>query len=197
MKTTAKIIATSLPTSYGRFTLIAYRSARTADPHLALVRGDVRGKKDVLVRVHSECMTGDLFHSERCDCREQLEKSLKKIGRARTGILLYMRQEGRGIGLVNKLRAYALQDKGMNTVEANEHLGFHADLRDYTLCAAILRDLGVRSIRLLTNNLEKIHQLTNAGVTITTRVPLIVKPNATNQKYLKDKQRLLGHLMTI
>ena len=185
----------SLPTAYGRFTIIAYKNADASAPHLALVHGVVRGKRNVLVRVHSECMTSDLFHSERCDCGEQLDRAMTAIGKAGVGILLYMRQEGRGIGLVNKLRAYRLQDAGLDTVAANRRLGFRGDLRDYTPCADMLRDLRVRSIRLLTNNPEKIKQLTEAGVTITARLPLRIKATRTNRRYLREKKELLGHLI--
>lgn len=156
----------------------------------------VKGKitENIIVRMHSECMTGDVFHSLRCDCGEQLQRSMKIIARE-GGILLYLRQEGRGIGLLNKIKAYALQDKGMDTVEANEHLGFVADERDYRIAGEILKDLGVSSIRLLTNNPYKIKELEQQGIKVAERIPLLVKATKLNQKYLNTKQEKLGHLL--
>ena len=189
------IASSRIPTDYGMFKLYLYESSIDKYQHVALVKGDVKGKKDVLVRVHSECLTGDIFGSRRCDCGEQLRKSLELIGERQRGVLLYMRQEGRGIGLANKIKAYALQDKGLDTVEANERLGFKPDLRDYGIGAQILSDLGLKTIQLITNNPRKIVGLAGYGLKVVKRVSIEVQPNCSNMKYLATKKKKLGHLI--
>ena len=185
--------AANLPTEYGNFKAIVYECSKGLH-HIALVKGKIDGNKDILVRVHSECVTGEVFHSLRCDCQQQLDKALKLIAKD-NGVLLYLRQEGRGIGLVNKIKAYALQDKGMDTVEANEKLGFKADARDYTVGTQILADLGIKRMRLMTNNPKKIEGLEKYGIKIVERVPLIIKPTTTNKKYMAAKKKKLGHYL--
>jgi 3,4-dihydroxy 2-butanone 4-phosphate synthase/GTP cyclohydrolase II len=187
--------ATKLPTSYGEFTAYGYEDLLTGDHHVALVKGKVKGQKNVLVRVHSECLTGDVFGSLRCDCGEQLAAALKKIEFCGQGVLLYMRQEGRGIGLADKLRAYEVQDKGLDTVEANRYLGYPPDLRDYGIGAQILADLGLTTIRLITNNPKKVVGLEGYGLKITERVPLEIEPNEYNADYLRTKSLKLGHIL--
>ncbi len=192
-----KVTEVDFPTRFGRFRMHLYQSRVDDHHHLAIVRGDVADGDPVLVRVHSQCLTGDLFHSLRCDCGDQLEAALGRIEEEGRGILLYMRQEGRGIGLKNKLRAYALQDQGRDTVEANEELGFRADLRDYGVGAQILWDLGVRKIRLMTNNPKKVVGLEGHGLEVVERVPLQVPENEANARYLQTKKDKLGHLLVM
>ena len=182
-----------LPTEFGDFTGIAFREKLTGKHHLALVRGDVDGAENVLVRVHSECLTGDVFHSLRCDCGEQLESALAQIAAEERGVLLYMAQEGRGIGLLNKLRAYELQEQGRDTVEANLELGFPADARDYGIGNQILADLGLSTIRILTNNPKKLTGIEGFGLTVVEQVPIEVAPNDENRRYLEVKRAKLGH----
>ena len=189
-----KVSDVSLPTDYGTFRVIGYESILDGQCHLALVAGDPAAP-DALVRVHSECLTGDVFSSQRCDCGEQLRRALRLISQRGNGVLLYMRQEGRGIGLANKLRAYALQDAGSDTVEANHELGYPADLRDYGIGAQILVDLGVREMRLLTNNPRKVIGLEGYGLMIKERVPLEIEPNSINRRYLETKRDKLHHLL--
>jgi GTP cyclohydrolase II len=191
-----KIVArATLPTRYGRFAIFGFRGKSRREEAVALVRGNIRGKTVPLVRVHSQCLTGDVLASLRCDCRAQLELSLKKIGQAPCGVLLYLPQEGRGIGLMNKLRAYELQDRGMDTVEANESLGFAADAREYEFSAKILKRLGARKIRLLSNNPEKVRQLEEAGIRVVQRVPCQPRVSKISRSYLKVKKSKLGHLL--
>jgi 3,4-dihydroxy 2-butanone 4-phosphate synthase/GTP cyclohydrolase II len=190
-----RVVETRLPTEYGEFRAIVYEDVVEPYAHIALVRGEVRGRKRVLVRVHSQCLTGDVRHSLRCDCGQQLARAMEIIARAGSGVILYMRQEGRGIGIANKLKAYALQDEGLDTVEANVRLGFDPDLRDYGIGAQILADLGLTSIRLLTNNPRKVVGLRGHGLEIVERVPIICRPNRKNVRYLVTKRDRLGHLL--
>jgi 3,4-dihydroxy 2-butanone 4-phosphate synthase/GTP cyclohydrolase II len=192
-----RVAETKLPTDYGEFKIIAFENTINDFIHIALVKGEIMPDKDILVRVHSQCLTGDVFGSHRCDCGEQLHNALKMIEEERTGILLYLYQEGRGIGLINKLKAYSLQDQGMDTVQANEELGFKADLRDYGIGAQILVNLGVRNIRLMTNNPRKIVGLEGYGLHIVDRVHIEIHPKKENVKYLQTKRKKLGHLINL
>ena len=185
----------SLPSEFGEFRIVVFSNNRDGKEHVAMVHGDVFGAHDVTTRVHSECLTGDVMGSLRCDCRPQLERALSRVGAMPRGIVLYMRQEGRGIGLTNKIRAYRLQEGGLDTVDANLALGFKDDERDYGIAAAMLRTLGVRSIRLMTNNPEKVRQLTAAGVVVRERVSHVVAPNDHNRSYLRTKASRSGHLI--
>ena len=200
IKLVEEIAHAELPTRYGRFTIHGFRGLAPQDEAVALVRGKIRGpfksKKSVpVVRVHSQCLTGDVLSSLRCDCRAQLELSMKTISEARSGILLYLPQEGRGIGLMNKLRAYELQDQGLDTVEANESLGFLADARDYDFPAQILKKLGASKIRLLSNNPEKVRQLEQAGIQVVERVPCQPRISKISRAYLQTKKKKMGHLL--
>ena len=194
-KLVERVVATRLPTTFGDFEAVGYRSLVDDKHHVALVKGEVAGQADVLVRVHSECLTGDVFHSLRCDCGEQLESALSMIEREGEGVLLYLSQEGRGIGLLNKLRAYRLQEDGLDTVEANERLGLPADLRDYGIGAQILVDLGLSSIRILTNNPKKIRGLEGYGLSVSAQIPIEHAPNAHNEAYLRTKAQRMGHTL--
>jgi 3,4-dihydroxy 2-butanone 4-phosphate synthase/GTP cyclohydrolase II len=192
-KLVERVVETLLPTAFGVFDVVGYRSLVDDKHHVAMVKGEVAGKEDVLVRVHSECLTGDVFHSLRCDCGEQLESALAMIEQEGTGVLLYLAQEGRGIGLLNKLRAYRLQDDGLDTVDANIELGLPVDLRDYGIGAQILVDLGLSSIRILTNNPKKIRGLEGYGLSVAEQVPIVHPPNEHNARYLAAKRDRLGH----
>ncbi|MCL4415896.1 MAG: GTP cyclohydrolase II [Actinobacteria bacterium] len=196
-----KVAEVNMPTKWGNFKAITYRTiinpetATAAETHVALVKGDINGKKDVLVRVHSQCLTGDTFGSKRCDCGEQLDNALKMINENGSGVLLYMAQEGRGIGLCNKMKAYELQEKGLDTVEANLELGFEADMRDYGIGAQILSDLGLTTVHLMTNNPRKIIGLEGYGLKITKVIPIKIKPNENNKNYLNTKKTKLKHML--
>ena len=194
-KLVERVVSTAMPTGFGEFTVYGYRSLVDDKHHVALVKGDVAGKSDVLVRVHSECLTGDVFHSLRCDCGEQLESALSMIETEGEGVLLYLAQEGRGIGLLNKLKAYKLQEEGFDTVDANLKLGLPADLRDYGIGAQILVDLGLSSIRILTNNPKKIRGLEGYGLSVTAQVPIVHASNPHNESYLRTKAERMGHTL--
>jgi 3,4-dihydroxy 2-butanone 4-phosphate synthase/GTP cyclohydrolase II len=194
-KLVKRVAEAKLPTRYGEFMILAYKSDMDADQHVALVMGDIESAEPVLVRVHSECLTGDVFGSLRCDCGEQINDALQMIAKEQRGVLLYMRQEGRGIGIHNKICAYELQDNGLDTVEANLTLGFPADLRDYGIGAQILNDLKLNKIRLLTNNPKKVIGLEGYGLEVVETVPIIIKPNPYNKHYLETKKEKMGHLL--
>ncbi|ASS91792.1 MAG: bifunctional 3,4-dihydroxy-2-butanone-4-phosphate synthase/GTP cyclohydrolase II [Bacillaceae bacterium] len=192
-----KEVEIELPTGFGRFKAIGYTSLYDGKEHIALVKGEIKPEHPVLVRIHSECLTGDVFHSHRCDCGPQLHSALSEIEKEGSGILLYLRQEGRGIGLINKLKAYKLQEKGYDTVEANEELGFQPDQREYAVAAQMLKDIGAKSIRLMTNNPRKMKEMQEYGLEILERVPIEIPANKDNEKYLKTKKSKLGHLLHI
>ena len=192
-KLVERMTSVRMPTIYGEFAAIAFRETLTGKHHVALVKGKVEGQENVLVRVHSECLTGDVFHSLRCDCGEQLDQAMRQIAAEDRGVLLYMAQEGRGIGLLNKLRAYELQENGLDTVEANLQLGFQPDMRDYGIGNQILADLGLSTIRILTNNPKKITGIEGFGLTVVEQVPIETNPTPENMRYLATKRDKLGH----
>lgn len=195
-KVCVRVVAMAeLPTRFGEFHIVAFENNRDGKEHVAIIKGDVIGAKDVPVRLHSECLTGDALGSLRCDCRDQLEASLKMIGAMGRGMVLYLRQEGRGIGLVNKIRAYSLQDQGLDTVEANHALGFRDDERDYAVAAHMLMSLKIESVRLITNNPKKIQQLIDYGIQVSDRIPHIMEPNEYNRFYLETKVVKSGHMI--
>ena len=190
------VASSKLPTAWGVFEMVGFEDTTTGKEHVALVYGQPTADKPVLARVHSECLTGDALFSLRCDCGFQLQEALKRIAEDGQGVLLYLRQEGRGIGLLNKIRAYHLQDHGADTVEANEKLGFAADMRDYSMCAPMLEHVGVSAVKLMTNNPRKVAALEKAGLNVAERIPLQVGKNAHNENYLETKMGKLGHMMT-
>mgnify|MGYP001156057414 CR=1 FL=1 len=189
------VASSSLPTRFGEFRIFGFHDDRDAKEHTAIVRGEVRGRGDVPVRIHSECHTGDVWGSLRCDCREQLEAAVKYVAEQEFGAVIYLKQEGRGIGLLNKIKAYQLQDLGLNTIEANHYLGYPAEARDYAVAARILDLLGIRSIALLSNNPDKISKLEDEGVHITRRIPIVIPSNQHNATYLQTKKSEMGHLI--
>lgn len=191
-----RVASAQLPTEFGEFVVHVFESVLGGDTHVALVRGEIGDGENVLARVHSSCLTGDIFHSSRCDCGEQLHAALQRIATEGRGVLLYLNQEGRGIGLANKIRAYALQEEGCDTVEANERLGFPADLRDYRVAMRMLRDLGVRSTRLMSNNPKKLAGVTGEGLSVSERLPIEILATAASRRYLKTKKDKLGHLLS-
>jgi GTP cyclohydrolase II len=191
-----KAAETSLPTPHGSFRLFGFESQDKSETVVALVMGEVRGDAPVLLRIHSQCLTGDVFRSGRCDCGDQLQFALETIAKKGSGVLIYQLQEGRGIGLINKLLAYQLQDSGQDTVEANQHLGFEADQRNYELCADVLRQLGVSQVLLMSNNPHKFKSLEAAGIRVAERVPIEITPSDGTEKYLKTKKAKLGHLLS-
>jgi GTP cyclohydrolase II len=191
-----RVASARLPTEFGAFDIHVFESRGAAETHVALVRGQLGDGSDVLARVHSSCVTGDIFHSARCDCGPQLHEALGRIADEGRGVLIYLNQEGRGIGLANKIRAYKLQDEGADTVEANERLGFAADLRDYRAALEMLRDLGVRSVRLMSNNPKKLEGLAGDGLAVNERLPIEIAATAATQHYLRTKKHKLGHILT-
>jgi len=192
----SKVPQAKLPTRFGEFTIYGFRDEDTGEEAVALVSGQIMPGSSVLVRIHSQCLTGDVFASERCDCRDQLHTALGLIARAGSGILVYQQQEGRGIGLINKIRAYELQDQGLDTVAANEHLGFEADQRQYQLPAEVLKYLGALRVRLLSNNPDKVRGLQSEGIQVEERVPLEIPPKSSTRDYLEVKKRRMGHLLS-
>ena len=196
-KTVERVAEANLPTEFGEFRIIGYRSLDSDEEFIVLASGSLRAEKPTLVRVHSQCLTGDVFGSTKCDCGQQLKAAMKLIAEENCGVIVYQQQEGRGIGIINKIRAYALQDAGADTIEANERLGLAVDLRRYEQCAEILRDLGLRRIRLMSNNPEKIRALKNCGLEIAERVPLSIKFHRSLAHYLKTKRERMGHLINL
>ena len=194
MPTVAKIAQAELPTRFGHFTIVGFQETETTKEHSVIINGEVRGAEDCPIRIHSQCHTGDVLGSLRCDCREQLEVGLEYIASQPIGMLIYLQQEGRGIGLVNKIRAYHLQDTGLDTVDANRHLGFPSDARDYSVAAMIIRAMEVRSVAVLTNNPDKISSLEKHDVVVTNRIPIVVESNRYNEAYLNTKRERMGHL---
>jgi len=192
-----RVATAKLPTDYGEFDVHIYEDPADRQTHVALVRGDISSGSDVLARMHSSCLTGDVFHSTRCDCGPQLQMAMRRIADEGRGVIVYLNQEGRGIGLANKIRAYTLQDQGYDTVEANERLGFPADSRDYGIGVQIFRDLGVRSVRLLTNNPRKSEGVTSDGLSVSERVPIEIPPSHSTRRYLKTKKEKLGHELSL
>ena len=191
-----KVPQAKLPTRFGEFTIYGFRDEDTGEEAVALVSGQISPGSSILVRIHSQCLTGDVFSSERCDCRDQLHTALGLIARSGSGILVYQQQEGRGIGLINKIRAYELQDQGLDTVAANEHLGFEADQRQYQLPAEVLKYLGALQVRLLSNNLDKVRGLESEGIRVEERIPLEIPPKSSTRDYLEVKKRRMGHLLS-
>lgn len=191
-----RVATANLPTDFGNFRIVSFQNTRDYKEHVALINGEVAGKERVLTRIHSECLTGDVLRSRKCDCGEQLERALIQLSSDTPGVLVYMRQEGRGIGLINKIRAYKLQDSGLDTVEANQHLGFDDDIRTYDVAAAILKLLHVESINLMTNNPRKVAGLQMEGIRVIDRLPIEISPNPYNQNYLETKVEKSGHMMT-